>query len=390
MIPTWRFLFVYLLLPLGFAQADTFLIKSTDGGQTWVDIDPGLPDPFLAWFRLDPHSSTLYALTQASPRVIGPEQRLLASDDGGQTWDTRQTFPHNASFWFSLAATPSSPDTLFLANQVWTPYPDGVLVTRIAGHGREVEQYSADGLSIVQEQLPSSSAGALTGFGADASMPSRLYALITDDYSDDLYAYFQALWTSADAGRTWRQLQAPVRSHCTYPSMWIAPADSSIYLACGAGGAAEFWRSTDGGDSWTQKTLPNGNPIWKLTLAVGTSERGRRNQSRIHALGDVLYSIDERGAIWKSSDGAASWLLSGHVPAMAAPLYTTTLSVSPRDPSVLFAGGVNGIWKSEDDGGSWTELLTSFGDSGSGWSIYFDSRAPDTIYAASQTRQQVN
>jgi photosystem II stability/assembly factor-like uncharacterized protein len=150
----WRFLFAYLLAPLVFAQADTFLIKSTDGGQTWVDIAPGLPDSFLAWFRVDPHSLILYALTQASPHLIGPEQHLLASDDGGQTWDTRQTFPPNGSFWFSLAATPISPDTLYLANQVWGHYPDGVLVTRVAGQGREAEQYSADGLASCRSNSP--------------------------------------------------------------------------------------------------------------------------------------------------------------------------------------------------------------------------------------------
>ena len=373
----WRFLFAYLLFGLGIAQAETLLIKSTDGGQTWVDIAPGPPDAFLAWFRVDPRTSALYALTQASPRVIGAEQHLLASVDGGQTWEMRQTFPHNESFSFSLAAAPTSPDTLYLANQVWAPYyPGRALVTRVADDGRDTEQYGADGLSINYELLPSSSFGALTGFAADASMPSKLYALITQDYSDDAYAYFQALWTSTDGGRTWRQLPAPVRSHCIYPSMWISPADSSVFLACNGPDTREFWGSTDGGDSWTQKTLPNGNRTWNLTLAPGTS--------------DILYNVDNRGAIWKSSDGAASWQLSGQVPTTIAPLYTTILSVSPNDPSVLFAGGVNGIWKSGDGGGTWTELLILYGDLNSSWSIYFDPGAPDTVYAASHTGQQVN
>jgi photosystem II stability/assembly factor-like uncharacterized protein len=373
----WRFLFVYLLFPLPFAQAETFLIKSTDGGQTWVDIDPGPPDAFLAWFHVDPGRSTVYALTQASPRGFGPEQHLLASDDGGQSWDTRQTFPHNDSFWFSLAATPTSPDTLYLANQIWAPYYSGrVLVVRVADDGRETEQHEADGLSIMPEQLPSSTVAALTGFAADASLPSNLYALSTDDYSDDLYAYFQGLWASTDAGRSWRQLQAPVRSHCIYPLMWVGPVDSSLYLACGVGDTAEFWRSTDRGDSWAQRTLPSGNRIWKLTLAPGAPA--------------ILYTVDNGGAIWMSSDGAGSWQLSGHVPTTIAPLYMMILSVSPRDPSVLFGGGPKGIWKSGDGGGNWTQLLASSGDSDSGWSIYFDPVAPDTLYAASHTRQQVN
>jgi hypothetical protein len=49
-IPMWRFLFVYLLFGLGCARAETLLIKSTDGGQTWVDIAPDRPIHFSHGF----------------------------------------------------------------------------------------------------------------------------------------------------------------------------------------------------------------------------------------------------------------------------------------------------------------------------------------------------
>ena len=371
-IPTWRFLFAYLLVGLGFATADTFLIKSTDGGRTWVDIDPGPPDPFLIWFRVDPGTSSLYALTQDSSPSNSPEQHLLASDDGGETWETRQTFQRNAVFWLSLAATPTSPDTLYLANQVLTNhYPQGVIVTGVADGGRQSEQYTADGLSIAYEQLPGSSGGYLTGFAADAATPSKLYALITDDASDDIYAYFQALWTSLDGGRTWKLLQPPVTAHCTYPSIWIDPSDSSVYLSCGP----DFWKSSDGGGSWTQKATPVGSRIWNLTLGAGSPA--------------LLYFVDTRGAIWKSTDGAESWQLAGQLPSNCC----WTLNADPTNPAVLFSGGPifsgsggpQGIWKSETGGRTWARLLASDGY----WDIHIDPQAPNTVYAASVSRQQV-
>ena len=373
MIPMWRSLLVYLLFGLGLATADTFLIKSTDGGRTWDDIDPGPPDSFLVWFRVDPQSSFLYALTQDTFPTVSPEQQhLLASDDGGQTWQTRQTFPRNASFWFSLAATPTSPDTLYLANQVLSGhYPEGVVVTRVAGSGRQSEQFSADGLSIGYEQLSDSSGGYLTGFAADASTPSKLYALITDDASDDIYAYFQALWTSLDGGRTWKQLQPPVTAHCTYPSIWIDPSESSVYLSCGLPNTVDFWKSADGGGSWTQKATPVGSRIWNLTLGPGSPA--------------VLYTFDSRGAIWKSTDGAENWQVSGQLPSNT---FATNLSVHPANPAVLFAGGPKGIWKSEDSGRTWAMMLASDGDSGWDWDIHVDPRAPDTLYAVSPSRRQ--
>jgi uncharacterized protein (TIGR03437 family) len=366
------------LVGLGFATADTFLIKSTDGGRTWVDIDPGPPDPFLVWFRVDPQTSAVYALTQSCSggACSGPEQRLMVSDDGGQTWQTRQTFLRDASLWFSLAATPSGPDTLYLANQVLPGrYPGEVIITRVADAGRQSELYSADGLSIEYEQLPSSSGGYLTGFAADAATPSKLYALITDDYSDDIYAYFQALWTSLDRGRTWKQLQPPVTAHCGYPSIWIDASESSVYLSCGLPNTVDFWKSSDGGGSWTQKATPVGSRIWNLTLGPGSPA--------------ILYMVEISGAIWKSTDGAESWQLSGQLPSNCC----WTLSVDPTNPAVLFlsgpifssSGGPKGIWKSEDGGQTWAMVLASDGY----WDIHVDPQAPNTVYAASVSRQQV-
>jgi len=60
--------------------------------------------------------------------------------------------------------------------------------------------------------------------------------------------------------------------------------------------------------------------------------------------------------------------------------------VHPTNPAVLFASGTNGIWKSEDSGETWAMMLAS---EGGPWNIYIDPQVPDTLYAASSSRQQV-
>src|SRR5262245_57405147 len=103
----------YLVLGCGLATADTFLIRSTDGGRTWTDIDPGPPYRYLAWFTVDPRTSGLYVLTQREGTAHpSTEEHLLVSEDGGQTWQTRQNL---TSAWFPLAAIPASPDSLYFS-----------------------------------------------------------------------------------------------------------------------------------------------------------------------------------------------------------------------------------------------------------------------------------
>jgi hypothetical protein len=282
-----RVLIVLLLLGCGVATADTFLIKSTDGGRTWVDIDPGPPDQLLASLNVGPHTSVLYAVTRRNFRAEGS---LLVSADGGQTWEARHSFPP-AVLLLYLTAGAVSPDMFYLAHEDQDAdfrYPRSAIITRVTDGGHTVEQYRAEGLSIVHGGAPNSFGGVLTGFAVDPAKPSRLYALITNELNDDLYALFQALWVSKDEGRNWMRLEPPVTPNCTYPGIWIDPSDSAVYLACGR---SEFLKSTDGGESWTRKQVPEAEQrIWDLQVGSGAPA--------------ILYTTGIERAIWRSTDGA--------------------------------------------------------------------------------------
>jgi uncharacterized protein (TIGR03437 family) len=354
-----RIFSIFLLFGCGLATADSFLIRSTDGGRTWTDIDPGPPYQLLASFHIDARTSALYALPQTDLHTDG---HLLVSADRGQTWQIPQSLPPAL---FLNAPSAVSPDALYLVQEDRGNYPRSATITRIADSGQTVEQYRAEGLAILRGTASMSSGGYWTRLAA--APPARLYAIITHELADDLYAFFQALWVSADGGRNWRRLEPPLSPNCSYPDIWTDQSDSSVYLACGS---SEFLKSTDGGESWTRKPTPEDQRIWNLQIGPGTPA--------------ILYASSvgifrSGGLLWKSTDGADSWQRSGFLPGGV-----NSFQIHPANPLVIFGAGQTGAWRSDDGGETWTRLAGYFAN----YQLLADPRTPDTLYGYSLERQE--
>jgi hypothetical protein len=357
-----RFLTILLLFGLGLAAAaDTLLIKSVNGGRTWTDIDPGPPHRFLHWLHIDSSNSTLYALTQ---QELGDEWHLLVMD-GGETWQIRQTFPRQVSL---ISAAAPSADTLYLAYERYDPQKE-VVIAKVTNHGESMEQYRAEELAVVKDGTFNGflTSGFLTTLKADPPAPGRLYALVTNDFADDVFALFQALWMSADGGRNWERLAPPVADGCSYPEMEIDRSDSSVYVVCGN----ELFKSRDGGASWTRKPFPDGERLWNLQIGPGAPAV---------LLGNRL------GVIWTSIDGADTWQRRGQLPMASEPRFLTP---HPVDPSLLFASTLDGIEKSENGDETWTAMTEYPLLAESPLRLLIDPRAPDTIYLVNWRRQSL-
>lgn len=170
-------------------------------------------------------------------------------------------------------------------------------------------------------------------------------------------AFGRGVYKSSDGGRTWslRNKGIPGRE----PFAWRLARDGrgALYLVVarrsedgsfGTAGDGALYRSTDGAASWQRIELPRGvngpnglavdpdNPR-RLYLAAW----GRRDGQR---------AVD--GGVYVSEDGGNSWRRT-----LAKDQHVYDVTIDPRNPAVLYAGGFeSSAWRSTDRGASWTRL----------------------------------
>lgn len=173
-----------------------------------------------------------------------------------------------------------------------------------------------------------------------------------------------------------------------------SPTDTNRYFVAGADGGV--WRTTDGGASWTPLTdhMPRCamgalqlDPQDENTIYAGTGEANFANHSR--------YGV----GLFKSTDGGDSWIVLAE--STFAGRSFSRILVDPTNSSVLYAAithaggfpppvaarghplanGPRGVFKSEDGGQTWVQLLNGL-PSLDATDLAIDPGNPQVLYAA--------
>ena len=259
---------------------------------------------------------------------------------------------------------------------------------------------------------PSNVGGRITSLILHPTNPKIIYA----------GAATGGVWKSTDGGVTWTNI---FNGSASIGSLILSPANPEIvYVGTGEGnpgGVAIYpgngiWRSTNGGQSWTNLGLTNTGQIGKLAIhpaspnrifaaALGryrsrTQDRGvyrsvdsgatwqrvlflndttgscevlidPSNQNRIYAAmwnryRPLTYSIigGVNSGLWISTDAGDTWAQATNgFPLNDANLGRVSLAIAPSQPSIVYALasdgiGVRGVYRSTDSGNSWAQVMT--------------------------------
>jgi hypothetical protein len=223
------------------------------------------------------------------------------------------------------------------------------------------------------------SAAALTwGIRQDPTRPERLYQIV-------LASALSACWRSDDGGETW----APTAlSGVIAIGLGVGP-DGTVYVGTYDMG---FWRSDDGGESWrsVESGLSHSYVYSNVTLdgprLLAPVHMGGRGPAGVYVSEDdgstwqptegprpkvvanlyqvVFAPLDSSrcwaayfdpqqpgNGVWGSTDGGRTWSVAGVESAACVSMF-----VDPRVPSVVWAGGTEGLFCSGDGGASWAAV----------------------------------
>lgn len=293
---------------------------------------------------------------------------LWKTTDGGQTWKPVTDGQLRSSSVGAVAVAESNPDVVYI----------GMGETDIRGNIMQGDGVykSVDG------------GKKWTHMGLDATQ--AIAKIRVDPHNPDI-VYVAALghpagrnpergvFKSSDGGRTWRKVlyrddrtgaidlsMDAANPNVLYAAMWEAYRIS--YQMSSGGPGSGLFRSTDGGEHWTEITrapgLPSGT-IGRIGVAVSPAD-GRRVYAIVEAAEGGIFRSDDAGATWKRTNDERKLRQRA--------FYYTHITADPKLRDRVYVLNV-GFFRSDDGGVHFdTALAVPHGDNHNLWIAPNDNR----------------
>ena len=318
------------------------VLKSTDGGAAWSQINTGLTDLYVGSLRMHPTDpQAMFAATgnnACSWSGASVVSGLFKTTDGGATWSKVVA----NDIMTAVAFAPSDPNVIY------------------AGSASAFYRSSNGGASFTSYGKPQGSWGPA---GIRAGVPIDI--TVDPNDANTLYAnnYGGGVFRSTDGAQTWAAWSKGA-SGADIRDLDVGDAGGARVYAIGRSGP---FVSIDGGATWVG--IANGD-------AAGTPEWYAIKQKPDDT--DVVLLADEhQGMIFRSTDGGANFItVLTHPQAEASSLNTRqgfkALVFAPSSTQVVYAGLAKDrstlatsapvgtvIYKSSDAGASWTAMASA-------------------------------
>lgn len=323
---------------------------STDGGDTWQPLGPGLP--ISTWevgvkeISIDPEQTNrLYAATQRG---------VYQSNDGGATW-FKSDYGLGGVIPTSLAVSPFDPQTVYAATL-------GADIVKTTDGGQTWQKINIPWMEWT------------SNVATDPFIDNRLY---------EGGSCMGDILISPDGGSTYHTVKLtlpitytglPVCANSIVPNPHQAGHIlAGVDIPLGPGHSTShggIYVSDDYGENWQWVEI--GHVISPVTTIVHDPNNPL-----------IVYAGTEGGEMLKSSDGGATWSTVSTYPGTHT---ITAIAIHPQDSRVIFSvhGDPNAIWVSTDGGNTWTRLANQ-PTTGPIWALRFALTSPPTLYAGTMS-----
>ena len=359
------------------------VFKSSDGGANWSLKTNGIASaPYGIVFRgftvQTGNSDTVYAMAELPSIVQGREfnrvqGRVYKTSDGGANWTLLWQGDNLARY---LIIDPSDNRTLYLSTGIFDreAYNSDCANGVFGGVGVLKSSDGGATWSAINNGLTNLYVGSLRMHPTQRLL---LFAAAGNNACSGGAENHQqgGLFRSSDGGANWTKVIA----NDILTTVNFAPANPNIVYA---GSAAVFYRSSDGGLTWSVYSKPGGASWGPTGVRAGVPIDVTVDPSDVN----LLYANNYGGGVFRSSDGAQSWAIwsKGYSGAQVHAVHVPPAAV----PQVL-AIGRSGPYRSSNYGGDWTGIGTGQADFAEWNTLVTDPRNADIILMADEHQGKI-
>ncbi len=349
---------------LGAAQGG--LWKTTNNGQSWTPLTEDQPSLAVGALAIDPTNPQVIFVGTGEAHFSGDSYYgagLLKSVNGGQTW-TRIAGPAfndqtpanafiNATF-SKIVVNPAAPQTVYVCTATGSTSSSSSSTEAVPLGRRGVWKSTDGGLNFtLLDATGTDGAVSATDLWLDPGNRERVYAALSG----------AGIYLSENGGTTWAKLAGglpatgfsriilaagPPLPPATKPTLYAAFALAGDNIA--------FFRSVDGGMSWTRLNEPatGGQHSYNLALAVDPTDA-----NLLYYCTSANKDYDD-GSVWRSRDGGQNWQgISRSNGNGGLHSDSHVIVIASANRNIVFTGNDGGIWRTDNATANvvpWTNL----------------------------------